>query len=109
MTRRRLARSLLPCLLAAGLSGCGLIYTHVTKPLGTDFTAQQIETFDGVSLHGRSSSKHLSGASLQVEWGNRGIGQLAKELGLHKIYFADIETLSILGLWRQRWIHIYGE
>ncbi|MDG2148441.1 MAG: TRL domain-containing protein [Planctomycetota bacterium] len=109
MIRQRLARSLLPFLLAISLSGCGLIYTHVTKPLGTNFTAQQIEAFDGVSLHGRSSSKHLSGARLQVEWGNRGIGQLAKEMGLHKIYFADIETLSVLGLWRQRWIHIYGE
>jgi len=109
MNAGRLARALLPLLLASALTGCGLIYTHVTKPLDTNFTGQQIEPLDGMSIHGRNSSKHLTVESLQVEWGDRGIGQLAKDFGLQKVYYADIETLSVLSIWRQRWIHIYGE
>ena len=37
-----------------------------------------------------------------------GIGDIARQHGLEEVYFADLETLSILGYWEQQWVHIYG-
>jgi hypothetical protein len=46
---------------------------------------------------------------LQVDWGSTAIGDGMRAAGLTRVHYADLETLSILGLWTQRWIHLYGE
>lgn len=37
-----------------------------------------------------------------------GIGCVAKANGLTELYYADLEKLSILGVWTQEWAHVYG-
>ena len=34
---------------------------------------------------------------------------IAKENGIETIYYADLETLSILGIWNQYTVHVYGK
>ena len=41
-------------------------------------------------------------------WDTNGIGEIGKENGLEEVYYADLETLSVLGIWTQRWVHVYG-
>lgn len=50
----------------------------------------------------------LSGYGLYTEFDSNAIGDIAQEHGLQQVYYADIEVLDILGIWRQHKIHIYG-
>jgi len=45
---------------------------------------------------------------VSVEWDENGIGTIAKENGIEIIYYADIETTSVLRYWKRRRVHIYG-
>lgn len=31
------------------------------------------------------------------------------KVGIETVHYADLETLSVLGVWNQRWVHVYGE
>ena len=114
MLRRKIARcatllGLAVCLV--GATGClsGGIYTHVTKPL--DVNLNHTPVHDG----GRGDSwKTLripitSGLFIQFDWGSDAIGDTARRAGMTTIHYADLETLSVLGLWTQRWAVVYGE
>ncbi len=94
---RRLA--LLPAICLA-LSGC--IYAHTVEPLMTDFSATQAG--DGVS----SGDIKTVTFYVSVEWDKNGIGSIAKKHGIDEIYYADIETVSVLMYWRQQRVRIYG-
>ncbi|MGB3966979.1 MAG: hypothetical protein WBO45_09615 [Planctomycetota bacterium] len=41
-------------------------------------------------------------------WESNGIGDIARKIDLAEIDFADLERLSILGIWTQEWVHVYG-
>ena len=95
---------LLLVLLASQLvSGCiGIVYTHITEPL----TLDMIET-PVVRETSRGDVKTIQ-YYVQVKWDKNGIGQIATEYGFEQVHYADIETLRVLGIWTQQWVHIYG-
>jgi len=37
------------------------------------------------------------------------IGDIAKQNGIETVYFADLETMSILIIWNQYTVHVYGQ
>lgn len=86
-------------------SGClsGLVYSHVTRPLDVNF--------DQTPVHAeRAQSSHKTVEYyVRVDWGSTGLADIGKAHGFDKIHYADLETLSILGFYRQRWAHVYGE
>lgn len=89
------------------LWGCapGMIYTHVTVPLTTDFHSTPVA--DG--FYGESDVKELRyGFWLRTLWDENSIGTIAKDAGFAQIYYADIETFSVLGIWTQYRVHVYG-
>ncbi len=91
-----------------GLPGCGigLIYTRVTTPLDTDFHETPVVRDDDTGSGEVNTLQYY----VRINWGDQGIGELAKKHGFEKVYYADLETLSILnGLFQQRTVHIYGE
>jgi hypothetical protein len=45
---------------------------------------------------------------VRVDWGSDGIGDVAKRTGFERVYYADLETLTVLGVWEQRWARVYG-
>ncbi len=92
-------------LLIVSLTGCGmgLLYTHTISPLdlNSNQTPLVIESEEG-------DVKHLSYSLVDVQWDSNAIGDIARENGIETVYFADIEFFSILGIWTQDTVHIYG-
>jgi hypothetical protein len=91
-----------------GATGC--LYTHVTQPLDVNF--------DNTPVHdGRRGDEAWNTLRIpvslflviQVDWGTDAIGDAAREAGMTTIHYADLETLSVLGIWTQRWAVVYGE
>ncbi len=46
---------------------------------------------------------------LHFMWDSNAIGDIAKEHGIETVYYADLEELSVLGIWHEYTIHIYGK
>ncbi len=101
----RVARLLGAVVLALAASACaptGLIYTNVTVPLDVNFDATQFARQDD-----ESDVKTIQ-YYLRFDWGDASIGTIAKENGFETVHYADLRTLSILFVWRQQFVTIYG-
>ena len=91
-------------------SGClaGAAYTHTTVPIDLDMNATPRKP----NVRGGSWKTlviPLYVARPQFDWGTIGIADAARARGIETVYYADLETISVAGVWTQRWIHIYGE
>jgi len=86
-------------------AGCtaGILYTHTVEPL----TINQ-RSAPAVGIEGSNDIKHIQLPYVGVMWGNTALGDLAREKGLQELYYADLEYLSVLGIWRQSTVHLYG-
>ena len=82
----------------------GLIYNHTTVPLTVNFNKTPVSAER--PQHG--NVKHFRYSYVDIRWDENGIGRIAKQHGIETIYYADKEVLSILGIWTQTYIHIYG-
>lgn len=94
------------CLALASLPGCGtaLIYHHTVEPL--DLNASGLDLGEGHKS--RSSIRIDPTAYISVEWGNRGIGEIARSFDFVSVDHADVELLAVMGVYTQRFVHIYG-
>ncbi len=94
--------------LAVLLAGCsaGIIYTHTMQPLTLDMHKTRV-----VPTGGEADIKHLVllYPALSAAWDDAAIGDIAKKNGIQELYFADLETLRVLGIWNQYWVHVYGK
>ncbi len=94
--------------LAVLLAGCsaGIIYTHTMQPLTLDVHRTTV-----VPTGGEGDIKHLVllYPALSFAWDDAAIGDIARKNGIKELYFADLETLRILGIWNQYWVHVYGK
>ena len=101
MATRLLTRITLLGLVTASVSGC--IYRHTVEPLTLNF------------LDTPSAIREASGDTkkvtyyVDVQWDKNGIGAIAQKNGFEEVYYADLETLSVLNYWTQQWVHIYGK
>jgi hypothetical protein len=92
-------------LVAVLLGGCiaqGAIYSHTTRPLMTNFDATP------VADSGSRSDVKTVAFYVDVKWGDGGIGAIAREKGIAEIYYADIETITVLRYWKQEFVRVYG-
>jgi uncharacterized membrane protein len=98
-----------PLLAVLGLvlliSGCakGLIYSHTVRPL--DINHHQTPV---IQKSKQGNIKHIQ-YYVSVTWDSNAIGDIATENGLETVYYADLEVLSVLGVWRQFIVHVYGK
>ena len=106
--RRRVQRGAAILSLLPLLSGCaiGRIYNHTTLPLSLNFERTPSGIVGGKT--GDENIKHFS-YRVDVLWDTNAIGDAAKAGGLTTVHYADLETLSVLGIWNQYWLHVYGE
>jgi hypothetical protein len=92
-------------LVALGCPGCltGLVYFHVTVPLDVNF--------DETPVHAEQARDSWNTFQYYVrfDWGSDGLGDVAKRHGFARVHYADLETLTVLGIWTQRYAHVYGE
>lgn len=94
--------------LVLPLGGCtyGLLYTSTTKPYVLNFD----KTPNGITQPvGSAKMISIPTTAISAGWSNRAIGEAAKNAGLEEIYYADLQTFSILlGLWEQKSLQVYG-
>jgi hypothetical protein len=92
-------------LLGLGCTGCfsGVVFTHVVVPLDANFDRTLVQTGSA-----RDDTKRFQ-YRVRVEWGDQAVGEIAQRNGIETVHYADLETLSVLGVWSQRWVRIYGE
>ncbi|MEA3343802.1 MAG: hypothetical protein U9Q92_06580 [archaeon] len=99
------------CLAVGGVNNSilrGRIFKNVRIPYTTDLHNTSV-----TDIHGSGKIIHIeepvSGYGFYTELNSNAIGDIAKKHGLTKVYFADIEIFSILGVWGHEKLHIYGE
>jgi hypothetical protein len=92
--------------LAFLLSGCGagIIYTHTVAPLTLDLHRTSV-----VQTEKTGDIKHIQFNWIGVAWDSAAFGDIAKKNGMNELYFADLETLKVLGIWNQYTVHLYGK
>ncbi len=92
--------------LALATSGCapiGILYSNTTVPLDVDYDELPI------SHQGDGGDTRGVQYYIRVEWGDVSIGELAEKYDFDRIHYADVRILSVLTIWRQRFVTIYGE
>ena len=112
-----MSRLLLISLLAILLSGCavlgqdpitGYLVTNTVVPYTLDLDETPV-----VEGRGEGSiiriREPFTNIGLYSEVSTNAIGEIARERGLQKVYFADLETFTIFSIWRSHTLVIYGE
>lgn len=86
-------------------SGCtvGIIYQHTMEPLTINHLSTPV-----AGTEGRNDIKHIQFPYVGVMWGDAALNDIAREKGLQELYYADLEYLSVLTIWRLNTIHLYG-
>ena len=89
------------------LTGCtsGIIFTHIVKPLDLNMDRTPV-----VSRTEAGDIKRfkVQGFYVDLQWDSNAIGEIAKQHGLETVYYADLEVLTVLGIWTQQTVHVYG-
>ena len=62
-----------------------------------------------VSEGSTGSTKQLQYQYVRVDWGDSSVGTIAKRHGFEEVYYADLRTLRVLGVWTQQFVTIYGK
>jgi hypothetical protein len=113
--RKGLGRAAMWISAALLITGCtagplaGLLYSHVRYPLTSGLHA----TLMPIRVPNQSTkieiSVPLSKIDLYAQLNSNAIGEIAKAYGIKKLYFADQEKTSILGIWTAHKVILYGE
>ncbi len=97
--------------LLLGFVGCscpttatGLIFQRTVEPL--DLNLDRTPVFDRT---GRSDVRRIEYNFVDVRWHTNAIGDIMNKAGLDTVYYADVETFSVLGIWTQCRVHVYGK
>lgn len=105
-------RLVLSIVLLSGIVGCspfGYVYNNTTRPLTYNMHSTPIGT-KMATLDSRRIKEPITGLNMTIEWNSRAIGDAAKRQGIDKIYYADLNTFSLLGgLWEQKTIRVWGD
>ena len=99
------------------LGGCASLGDDVT--VGYLFTYKRVPftvDLDNTPADGREAGGKIiqikepfTGYGLYTEINTNAIADIAREHGMTKVYYADMEELIILAIFRHRKLYIYGE
>ncbi|RMD79454.1 MAG: hypothetical protein D6820_08260 [Lentisphaerae bacterium] len=107
-------------LMAISLSGCtvvgiirnpgepsGMIYSHFRQPLTHDLKHTPVvsSSVSGGIIH---VEEPVSGYGIRAEFASNAIGEIARRHGLERVLWADFEYFSLLGIWEEKIVHVYG-
>jgi hypothetical protein len=91
----------------AGIAG--YLYTHTREPLDVHFDGEPV--FRERADRGASSIEHvvIPTTIYYARWDTNAISDVMQRGGLEEVYYADLETFSVLfGLWNQYTVYAYG-
>ncbi len=113
-SKNRLLAGLLTVVSLVCIAGCGtgplvgVLYTSVRLPLTKDLNETPVVKKNATSKVIKIKEP-LSGYGIYAEVNSNAIGEIASRHGFNRVYFADQELFSILGIWTTTNIIIYGE
>ena len=86
----------------------GAVFTRVKVPLTANLnqTPAGMDTGDGKVIR---IKEPFSGYGIYAEFNSNAIAEIAERHGLKTVYHADLERLSILGIWRHDEVIVYGK
>ena len=86
----------------------GYVFKFIRVPLtmNLDNTPSTIFQANGKII---KIEEPFSGQGFYAEFKSNAIGDIAKKHGMKKVYFADLEIFSILGIFEYKEIHLYGK
>ena len=100
-------------LMVAGCSSTGpmpgLIYTHIRYPLTWDLHDTPVPRSVPGDARIIEIREPVSGLGINARLNANAIGEIARANGMQKLYFADQERFSILGIWTYHKVILYGE
>ena len=88
------------------LKGYAFKFVRVPLTINLDNTPVTIFQANGKII---KIEEPFSGQGFYAEFKSNAIGDIAKKHGLKKVYFADLEIFNILGIFKYKKVHIYGE
>lgn len=105
--------------MAILLSGCassmdtpprlrGLLFTYTVTPFTPDLHNTPVTSKTGNGM-GIRIKEPFTGYGVSAEVDSNAIGEIARTNGMKEVYFADMEEFNILGIWRERRLHVYGK
>jgi hypothetical protein len=94
------------------LSGCGSIRGAVYENYRMPYTVDLDET--PVSFNAGTGKiievkEPFTGYDITAEFNSNAVGDIARQHGITKVYWADIEMFNLLGVWKEKRLFIYGE
>ena len=96
-------------MLTACASAPGQLYTHTVSPFSHDFHAVPVGA-RVCRVHEHSLKEPISRAGISVSFTARVVKEAAQAAGLKNIYYADLETVSILhGVYARRTLILCGD
>ena len=96
-------------LLLPGCAANGILYTRVTEPATLNFHKTPVGS-KLIFVRSFRVREPVSGYGLSAEWESDPVKTSALQAGITNLYFADLQTLSILnGLYRSRTLIVYGD
>jgi hypothetical protein len=51
----------------------------------------------------------ITGDCKLIAWGSAAIGDRAKKEGMREVCYADLEIFSVLRVWNEYTVHVYGK
>lgn len=112
---RRGLRLLAVLFTAIGLTACGaigpmgLIYTNIRLPLTRNLQDTPIPKSNPTIGRVLEIKEPFSGFGIYARVDSNAIGDIARKSGMQRLYFADRQIFSILGIWSTNKTILYGE
>lgn len=97
----------LPATLVLLLAGC--VYTHTREPLTLNMDKTPVGSVEKTGSLTLITFPPLIGNYKLIAWGNAAVGEAARLQGMQEVYYADVEILSILKIWNEYTVHVYGK
>ena len=86
-----------------------MLYTRVTQPLTVNFSKTPVGS-RWISVQAHRFQEPVTGLGVSAEWESGLMKTAALQAGITNLYFADVQTLSILnGIYRRRTLIVYGD
>ena len=102
----RVTNLAIAALLMLFLSGC--IYVHTRQPFTVNMDRTPVSSVEKQGTVKLISFPYYGGTAQLAAWGDAAIGQVEKEQGMQEVYFADLEIFSVLRIWNEYTLHVYG-
>ena len=81
-----------------------MAYRHIVIPFDLNLDATSHSLRDESLRGGLKSVRY----NVEVRWDTIAVADIAKAHGIETVHYADLEIISVLGVWKQEILHIYG-